>query len=102
MKACCEKYLGELLGDDVDLMFEIYEEYVRSVHEKKSAFVEALNAENWESVKDILNSLKGNAFASGDKEMAETAAFAIEAAIQHDKEACLKQIARIEELAALF
>lgn len=102
MKACCEKYLAELLGDDVDLMFEIYEEYVRSVHEKKRLLAEALHSENWKSANEISKALKGNALASGDNEMADAAVFAAEAVNRHDKEACLRQIARIEELAAQF
>lgn len=72
MKQCCRDYLMEQFGDE-DVIGEIYEEYVNSVHEKLPEIEAALATENWSAVDAQAHALKGNALAVGDTEVADTA-----------------------------
>ena len=73
MKDCCKAYLDEQFGGDADVMAEIYGEYVSSVQEKLAEADSALAASDWVRLDRVAHTVKGNALAAGDAEMAETA-----------------------------
>ena len=73
MKECCRKYLEEQFGGDADVMGEIYSEYVSSVGVKLAEADTALAAGDWSLLDRVAHTVKGNALAAGDTEMAETA-----------------------------
>lgn len=72
MKQCCQVYLDEQFGDP-EIAKEIYDEYVRSVKEKAQDAQEALAASDWTRLDRTAHTIKGNALATGDNEMAEVA-----------------------------
>lgn len=72
MKRCCQEYLDEQFGDP-EVVGEIYEEYVRSVNDKILDAQEALEAGDWDRLDRTAHTIKGNALAAGDKEVAEVA-----------------------------
>lgn len=73
MKECCNAYLNEQFGGDVDIMNEIYNEYVSSAVEKVKEAKDNLAAAEWIPLDRTAHALKGNALAVGDQEMAESA-----------------------------
>jgi len=73
MKECCRKYLDEQFGGDADVTAEIYGEYVSSVHAKIDEAGTALASGDWTLLDRVAHTVKGNALAVGDSEMAETA-----------------------------
>ena len=73
MKECCKKYLDEQFGGDADVVAEIYAEYVSSVKEKLDEARQALAAGDWTRLDRVAHTMKGNALAAGDTELAETA-----------------------------
>lgn len=72
MKECCKTYLDEQFGDD-DVEAEIYAEYVSSLGEKLGEAGPALAAGDWSRLDKIAHTIKGNALAAGDQEMADAA-----------------------------
>ena len=73
MKECCKKYLDEQFGGDADIVAEIYNEYVSSVGVKIGEAESALAASDWTKLDRTAHTIKGNALAAGDQEMADTA-----------------------------
>ena len=73
MKECCNKYLNEQFGGDADVVKEIYDEYVASTRSKLTEASGALSAGEWQTLDRIAHTVKGNALAAGDTQMAETA-----------------------------
>jgi len=93
MKECCRKYLEEQFAGDADVMAEIYGEYVSSVSAKVVEAGTALASGEWVLLDRIAHTVKGNALAVGDAEMAETA-------IALRKTAALKDVAESKALIA--
>ncbi len=71
MKPCCKQYLDEQFGGDADMVNEIYGEYASSMKEKAQEAVTALAGASWEILDRVAHTIKGNALAAGDKEMAQ-------------------------------
>lgn len=71
MKPCCKQYLDEQFGGDADIVNEIYSEYVSSLAEKTQEAVNALAGASWEVLDRVAHTIKGNALAAGDTEMAQ-------------------------------
>ena len=99
MKECCAKYLEEQFGGDADIMGEIYGEYVSSIHEKIGEADEALAAPDWTRLDRTAHTIKGNALAAGDAEMAEVAITLRKAAALGDASQAATLVGRIKELA---
>lgn len=73
MKQQCREYLdGQFAGDEESIK-EIYEEYVRSYHEKLGDSREALASGDWTKLDRAAHTLKGNALAVGDTSVADAA-----------------------------
>ena len=100
MKDRCESYLREQFGDDADVIGEIYGEYVSSMGEKIGEADSALAASEWDRLDKIAHTVKGNALAAGDAEMAEVAIALRKAAALGDVAQAGTLIARMKELAA--
>ena len=98
MKASCEKHLGEQFGGDVELMCEIYDEYVRSVAEKREELKEARAASDWTLVDRVAHTLKGNALAAGDQEMADAAIAVRKASALCDAAGAASRVEKMGEL----
>ena len=73
MKECCEKYLIEQFGNDMEVLDAIYAEYVSSVNVKAAEADAALAAGAWDVLDRAAHTVKGNALAAGDQQMADTA-----------------------------
>ena len=73
MKACCETYLNGQFAGEREIIDEIYSEYVKSIDEKLTEAEQALAARSWGALDRAAHTIKGNALAVGDTEMAETA-----------------------------
>ena len=73
MKECCKTYLNEQFGDDADVVNEIYGEYVSSVRVKVMEATTALTGSAWQQLDRVAHTVKGNALAAGDNEMADAA-----------------------------
>lgn len=102
MKECCKTYLGEQFGGDADVMGEIYTEYVASVNAKKGEAEAALAASDWPRLDKVAHTVKGNALAAGDTEMADTAIALRKAAALADAPEAASLIGKIGELASLL
>lgn len=100
MKQSCESYLREQFGDDADVIGEIYGEYVASMVEKIGEADSALAASEWDRLDKVAHTVKGNALAAGDAEMAETAIALRKAAVLGDAAQSGTLIARLKEIAA--
>ncbi len=98
MKECCARYLSEQFGGDADVMNEIYGEYVSSIREKLTEADAALVSGGWQQLDRVAHTIKGNAFASGDEEMAETAISLRSASQLQDGGQVAELIARLKEL----
>ena len=70
MKPCCKQYLDEQFGGDADMVNEIYGEYASSMKEKAQDAVVALAGASWEILDRVAHTIKGNALAAGDNDMA--------------------------------
>ena len=99
MKECCKAYLDEQFGGDADVMAEIYGEYVSSVQEKLAEADSALAASDWVRLDRVAHTVKGNALAAGDAEMAETAIELRKAAALTDSGQSASLIGKLKELA---
>ncbi|MBO7686765.1 MAG: Hpt domain-containing protein [Kiritimatiellae bacterium] len=73
MKECCRKYLTEQFGGDAEVVDAIYAEYVSSIGAKMAEADVALNAGAWDVLDRAAHTVKGNALAAGDTQMAEAA-----------------------------
>lgn len=102
MKECCKVYLEEQFGGDDDLVGEIYNEYVSSVAEKLAEADNALAAAEWDKLDKVAHTVKGNALAAGDTEMAETAIALRGTAKLADATESQKLIGRLKELRGLL
>ena len=100
MKECCRKYLDEQFGGDADVVGEIYSEYAASVGAKLAEADAALAAADWKLLDHVAHTVKGNALAAGDADMAETAIALRKASALSDTAAAASLIAKLGELAA--
>ena len=100
MKECCRKYLDEQFGGDADVMGEIYSEYVSSVGVKLAEADAALASADWNLLDHVAHTVKGNALAAGDAEMAETAIALRKASALADASEVASLMAKLRELAA--
>ena len=100
MKECCRVYLDEQFGGDADVMGEIYSEYVSSVGAKLAEAEAALSAADWTLLDRVAHTVKGNALAAGDTEMAETAIALRKASALADAAESASLISRLRELSA--
>ena len=73
MKECCRKYLTEQFGDDTEVVDAIYAEYVSSIGAKVAEADVALAAGAWDVLDKAAHTVKGNALAAGDQQMADAA-----------------------------
>jgi len=73
MKECCRKYLTEQFGDDTEVVDAIYAEYVSSIGAKMAEADAALAAGAWDALDRVAHTVKGNALAAGDQQMADAA-----------------------------
>ncbi len=71
MKTCCKQYLDEQFGGDADMVNDIYGEYVASMNEKAQEAVAALEGASWAVLDRVAHTIKGNALAAGDNDMAQ-------------------------------
>ncbi len=101
MKECCRKYLDEQFGDD-DVVKEIYDEYASSAHEKIAEAGAALAAGDWTTLDRVAHTLKGNALAAGDEDLANTAIELRKAATLNDASGAAALHGRLKELEALL
>ena len=99
MKECCRAYLQEQFGDDADVVAEIYGEYASSAAEKAGEAESAFAAADWVRLDRAAHTLKGNALAAGDAEMAETAISLRKAAALGDSALSSSLIEKIKGLA---
>lgn len=102
MKECCATYLHEQFGGDADIMKEIYDEYVSSLGTKLQDADATLAAADWIQLDRTAHTIKGNALAVGDGEMAQTAIDLRGAAQLQDSEQAATFIARLKDLARLL
>ncbi len=96
MKACCESYMKEQFGDDENILKDIYSEYVSSVSEKITESKSALGAKDWTQLDRIAHTIKGNALAVGDADMADAAINLRKAAALCDESAATDLVAKME------
>ena len=73
MKECCRQYLTEQFKDDPDVVDAIYAEYVSSIGAKMAETDAALAAGAWDVLDKAAHTVKGNALAAGDQQMADAA-----------------------------
>ena len=102
MKECCKKYLDEQFAGDADIVNEIYGEYVGSLSVKLGEAKTALAAKEWLPLDRVAHTIKGNALAAGDEEMAETAIALRSAANLKDDVAAAELVSKLEELSTLL
>ena len=98
MKECCQKYLDEQFGGDADVIAEIYAEYASSVKEKIGEAKQLLGAGDWTKLDHTAHTIKGNALASGDAEMAETAIALRKAAALADSAQSASLVEKLDKL----
>ena len=102
MKECCKTYLNEQFGDDADVVNEIYGEYVSSVRVKIMEATTALTGSAWEQLDRVAHTVKGNALAAGDNEMADAAIQLRKVAQLQDAAQAGELIGRMQELSELL
>lgn len=102
MKECCKTYLNEQFGDDADVVNEIYGEYVSSVRVKIMEATTALTGSAWQQLDRVAHTVKGNALAAGDNEMAEAAIQLRKVAQLQDAAQAGELIGRMQELSELL
>jgi len=98
MKQCCKDYLMEQFGDE-EVVAEIYAEYASSIREKLPEIDEALAAGNWAALDSLAHAVKGNALATGDTDVANTAIDLRVAAKMSEKDAAASLIAKLKAFA---
>ena len=102
MKECCKTYLNEQFGDDADVVNEIYGEYVSSVRVKIMEATTALTGSAWQQLDRVAHTVKGNALAAGDNEMADAAIQLRKVAQLQDAAQAGELIGRMQELSELL
>ena len=102
MKDCCRAYLAEQFGGDADVMAEIYNEYVSSIGEKIGEAESALAASDWTKLDRTAHTIKGNALAAGDQEMADTAIALRKSAALSDAAHSATLLGKIKELSKVL
>ena len=102
MKECCKTYLNEQFGDDADVVNEIYGEYVSSVRVKIMEATTALTGSAWQQLDRIAHTVKGNALAAGDNEMADAAIQLRKVTQLQDAAQAGELIGRMQELSELL
>lgn len=102
MKECCKKYLDEQFGGDADVVAEIYNEYVSSIGVKMGEAESALAATDWTKLDRTAHTIKGNALAAGDPEMADTAIALRKAAALADAALSASLLEKIKELSKVL
>lgn len=98
MKQSCIDFLMEQFGDE-ETVKEIYDEYAKSIVEKTAEADATLNAGQWDELDHVAHAIKGNALATGDNAMAETAIELRLAAKLQDKDKSTALVNKIKELA---
>ena len=98
MKECCRVYLDEQFGGDADVIGEIYGEYVSSLKEKLQEADATCAALEWDKLDKVAHTIKGNALATGDNVMAETAIALRKACALKDESEADALIAKLREL----
>ena len=88
----------EQFGDE-EVVNEIYAEYAGSLREKLPELETALTAENWTSLDQLAHALKGNALATGDTDIANTAISLRVAAKMAEKTTARELLDKLNELA---
>ena len=102
MKECCKTYLNEQFGDDADVVNEIYGEYVSSVRVKVMEATTALTGSAWQQLDRVAHTVKGNALAAGDNEMADAAIQLRKVTQLQDAAQAGELIGRMQELSELL
>lgn len=102
MKECCRKYLGKMLGDDMEVVNVIYAEYVSSIGDKMAEADAAVAAGAWTALDKVAHAIKGNALTVGDQQMADTAIELRNAAKLQDRVQTTQHIADMRALAELL
>ena len=102
MKECCKTYLNEQFGDDTDVVNEIYGEYVSSVRVKIMEATTALTGSAWQQLDRVAHTVKGNALAAGDNEMADAAIQLRKVTQLQDAAQAGELIGRMQELSELL
>lgn len=100
MKECCERFLNEQFGGDADVVAEIYGEYASSCAAKLAEAKSALAAGDWTLLDRVAHTLKGNALAAGDEELAASAIELRKASALQDADASSALVSKLEGLAA--
>ena len=98
MKSCCAEYLDKQFGGDAAIANDIYCEYVASIREKQKEADKNLAASEWTLLDRVAHTIKGNALATGDNEMAQVAISLRSAAQLQDREQAATLITRIQML----
>lgn len=98
MKQCCKDYLMEQFGDE-EVVAEIYAEYANSIREKLPEIEAALAAGNWTALDSLAHAVKGNALATGDTDVANTAIDLRVAAKMSEKTAADSLVAKLKDFA---
>ena len=99
MKECCRKYLTEQFGDDTEVVDAIYAEYVSSIGAKMAEADAALAAGAWDALDRAAHTIKGNALAAGDQQMADAAIALRNAAKLQNRDDAERLIADLKSLA---
>lgn len=102
MKAEIREWLVGQFGTDVDVIAEIYAEYVKSSHEKVVELDRALADGDLARVDRIAHTLKGNALMTGDRETADAAIALRQAALGGDAGACAAHAGTVRSLVAVL
>ena len=98
MKECCRKYLTEQFGDDMEVVDAIYAEYVSSIGAKMAEADATLAAGAWEALDRAAHTVKGNALAAGDQQMADAAIALRNAAKLQERDQAERLIADLKAL----
>ena len=102
MKECCRKYLGEQFAGDEEVVSEIYGEYIASVKEKLGEAKSAISGKEWQPLDRVAHTIKGNALAAGDEEMATIAIALRSAAHLQDEGTAAELVSKLEQLSTLL
>ena len=102
MKECCRQYLTEQFKDDPDVVDAIYAEYVSSIGAKMAEADAALAAGAWDTLDRAAHTVKGNALAAGDNEMADAAIQLRKVTQLQDAAQAGELIGRMQELSELL
>ena len=99
MKECCRQYLNEQFGDDAEVVAAIYAEYVASIGAKTAEADAALAEGAWDKLDKVAHTVKGNALAAGDQQMADAAIALRNSAKLQERDQAVRLIADMKALA---